>query len=194
MKTLVTAATVEDFIKSKQGKAFSIPENSIITPSARDMANEQGISFVIGIEPPQETPGCPTELIAKIVGEVMLSLGLTSPQLNHQEVDVSGVTVVRGNRVRLANMETQSASNRIKYAELIKTEAMTAGLMTIEEDSLTRTAQGNETIHILEGALDIAIDNRRYQGNPGDLFYIPKKATVVLSSKKFSRSYCTCCY
>lgn len=44
MKKLVTAKTIEDFAAGKE-KLFPIDENTLITPSARDVARSKGITF-----------------------------------------------------------------------------------------------------------------------------------------------------
>lgn len=45
MKKLVTAKTVKDFAHQNKGKDFIFDDNTLITPSARDMANNLGIKF-----------------------------------------------------------------------------------------------------------------------------------------------------
>lgn len=45
MKKLVTAKIVKDFANQNRGKDFVYDDNTLITPSARDMANSLGIKL-----------------------------------------------------------------------------------------------------------------------------------------------------
>lgn len=45
MKKLVTAKIVKDFANQNKGKNFVYDDNTLITPSARDMANSLGIKL-----------------------------------------------------------------------------------------------------------------------------------------------------
>lgn len=45
MKKLVTAKIVKDFANQNRGKDFIFDDNTLITPSARDMANSLGIKL-----------------------------------------------------------------------------------------------------------------------------------------------------
>lgn len=56
MKTLITAKIVSDFAL-KGEKIFLIDDNTLITPSARDLARNKGISFVHKDEA-HEMPSC----------------------------------------------------------------------------------------------------------------------------------------
>lgn len=53
MKKLVTAKIVKDFANQNKGKNFVYDDNTLITPSARDMANSLGIKLAY-VEPQLE--------------------------------------------------------------------------------------------------------------------------------------------
>lgn len=190
MKTLIAVSDIKELAGTGK-KALYVEPGTIITPAARDVANELGISIHFGQEPKQEscssrgrgpqevtrepTPEtiCP-ELVAKIVREVIASLPQYRPTGIVKEEDPSGLKLVRGSSVR------REPVTEIFTAE--ESPSLCAGFMTLDKTSTRRNLTHEEIDYIVEGTLDITINGKTYRGKPGDVIYIPGDSSITFSS------------
>jgi ethanolamine utilization protein EutQ len=82
MKKLITEKTIAQ-LKADNTKFFPIDENTLITPSAKDAARNEGITFVYGEQKHEETQGtqksqksCDKQAIVDAVIKVLRERGL----------------------------------------------------------------------------------------------------------------------
>jgi ethanolamine utilization protein EutQ len=203
LKKLITVAEIKDCI-AKNGKTIYIDENTIITPAARDMANEREIKFVCSNE--QTVNSCietvekqlkqssnsieksviDQNLIAKIVGEVMKNLGSgNQPSQLVKEADRSGLRLVKGDTVVLERFNTGNPSHKVKIKEILNTKEspnMATGFMELEDTSFSWELKYDEIDYIIDGTLEFIVDGRKYTGTSGDVFFIPANTKVTFST------------
>ncbi|NLL19683.1 MAG: cupin domain-containing protein [Clostridia bacterium] len=169
-------------------KALYVEPGTIITPAARDAANEMGISINFGREPEEEVsrerprdilpePSLQNfnpELIAKIVREVIARLPQHQPGEIIKEVDSSGFSLVRG-----SSLKGEKTKEILIVQEGLN---MCAGLMSLDRTSCRRSLPREEIGYIVEGTLEITVNGKIYRGKGGDVFYIPAGSNITFSS------------
>lgn len=218
LKRLITAADVKNYALNKE-KIIHVDTNTIITPSARDLASESGIKFVTQCEAqetaaeiagkvdkgasetnnssllPQQTVD--QALIAKIVGEVMKSLEKKNepPQLV-KEADKSGLRLVKGDTVVLEKLDTGNDRDNVKIREVLNIKEspnMATGFMELDQTTFSWEQKYDELNYIIDGTLEYIIGGRKYTGRTGDVIFIPGDTKVTFSTPdKAKYLYVTC--
>lgn len=198
MKRLVAVSDIKDLAGTGK-KALYVEPGTIITPAARDAANEMGISISFGQEPEQVAPEaapvkvlpeslpetiCP-DLIAKIVMEVIANLPQYKPAEIVKEVDPGGLRLVRGSSIRRKTPKTGNVKDKVEIKELFtpgESPNLCAGIMILDRTSCRRNLSHEEIDYIVEGSLEITVNGKTYRGNPGDVIYIPADSSITFSS------------
>lgn len=211
MKTLITVNEIKDLANTGKNVLYVEP-NTIITPAAKDAANEWGISIKIGsalevveekyCKPvPEITPvgentattfnssvgsSVNADMITKIVMEVIASL---SPFNNlrdmAKEVDPSGIALVRGETVECETLDTGNPRDKVGIKEVLtrkESPNLATGFMTLEDSSFDWHLGYEEIDYIIEGTLDITVNGKNYRGRAGDVFYIPRDTKITFST------------
>lgn len=218
LKRLITAADVKNYALNKE-KIIHVDTNTIITPSARDVASECGIKFVTQREA-QETvaeiadkadkrvtetnnssplpqQSVDQALIAKIVGEVMKSLEKKNePPQFVKEADKSGLRLVRGDTVVLEKFDTGNGSDNVKIKEVLnikESHNMATGFMELDHTTFSWEQKYDELNYIVDGTLEYTVDGRNYTGRKGDVIFIPANTKVTFSTpEKVKYLFVTC--
>ncbi len=164
MKRLITSDVVA--AESVAGrKTISAPRSqSIVTPGAWSRAHELEVRIDQSETPAAAaTPASPPQAAERVVGP-------------------NGLTVVRGDSVKLAPFPGAGPDRDVKLADLITARdgsPMTAGIMSwAHEDSFPWSLDYDEVDLVLEGVLQITIDGHTLEGRAGDVFFIPKGSKV----------------
>lgn len=206
MKKLITTADVRSLLGSGQ-KTIQVEPGTIITPAARDMASELGVSLQTG--PPNDmskqagaaagtSPGnaagaaklneISPALIAQIVKEVVASMTgpaqAREPEIVKEE-DPSGVRLVKGQTVNCDPFNTGNPRDKVGIREILtlkESPSMCPGFMTVEDSAFSWDLTYDEVDYVVEGTLDIIVNGKTYRGKAGDVFYIPRNTTVTFSS------------
>ncbi|AOY74593.1 cupin domain-containing protein [Clostridium formicaceticum] len=203
MKKLICAKDVE--VAEGQGKkVIYIDSNTIITPSAKDVAQACGIAFST------ETPTCEekateakvseavkacedgldSEMIYKLLKAMMdqgLLNGILDSIVNPKYVAESafnGLKVIRGNSVKFDVFDTGDPDAKVSYQELISKDesSMCAGFLAIDDSKFDRELTYQEINYVIEGALTVTIDGKTLTAYPGDVVYIPSGSKVTWAS------------
>ncbi len=198
MKKLITMLDIKEKL-STGSKEIYIDDDTIITPAAQDAAKEQGIKLIKGAAikvedccasatcaAPANLQDIDSSLVAKIVREVMSTMGGMFPQSLVKEVDPSGFMLIKGNSVQMGPFNDGKVDREgigIKeVTEIKESKNMTAGFMTFENSNLTWTLTYDEFDYVVEGTLEFIVNGKTYTGEPGDVFYIPADTTVTFST------------
>jgi len=198
LKTLITAADVQKAAENHE-TIFYVQAESIITPSAKDIAKDQGIQIILGSSPSSvpssslplsssSAPSSPLDpaIVAKIVGEVMACLNLTKqPSQLIKNVDPSGLRLVKGDSVVLEKYDTGNLQDNVMIKELFNSREssnISAGFMTLEKTSYSTHIKQDEFQYILDGTLECSVNGNRYIGKAGDAIFIPADTKVTFST------------
>lgn len=205
MKKLICAKDVEA-AKNQGKKVIFIDSNTIITPSAQDVAKARGIAFSAeapvcqsktayeekATEPAEVgQDGLDSEMLYKLL-QAMMDKGLLNgildslmnPKPYVAESAENGLKVVRGNSVKFDVFDTGNPDAKVSYQELIsKDEAsMSAGLLTIDHSQFDWELTYEEIDYVIEGTLTVTIDGKTLTAYPGDVLYVPSGSKVTWGS------------
>ncbi|MEG0308823.1 MAG: cupin domain-containing protein [Clostridium sp.] len=210
MKKLICAKDMEDFITEGKTK-FYVCSDMIITPSAQDIAKNNGIEFTTEapvcevetpVAPKLSPEGFDSEMIFKVF-KTMMEKGMLEEMLQclkgqkklpfEAECDPSGLKVVRGNSVKMDVFETGNPEVKAYYQELVSKEEskMSAGFLTIENSRFEWELTYEEIDYVIEGTLTIEINGKTYTAYPGDVLFVPSGSNVVWGSPDKARVFYT---
>lgn len=187
MKKLICAKDVEEAGQKGETTIF-IDHDTIITPSAQDVAKGFGISFseeekdtreMFGLE------GMDNEKIYKVL-KVLMEKGLLNSIWKPYEADShpNGLKVVRGNTVQMDVFDTGTPGAKAYYQELVSKEEshISAGFLTIEYSKFEWELTYEEIDYVIEGTVTVTIDGKTYTGHAGDVLFIPAGSKVIWGS------------
>ncbi|WP_248477110.1 cupin domain-containing protein [Tepidibacter aestuarii] len=205
MKKLICAKDVE--AAKKQGEqVIYIDSNTLITPSAKDVARFSGIEF--STEAPACKPkntceekateqvkglegGLDSEVIYKVL-KAMMDKGLlneilgsiSNPKPYISESASNGLKVVRGDSVKFDVFDTGNPDAKVSYQELISKEesSMSAGFLTIDHSKFDWELTYQEIDYVIEGTVTVTIDGKTLTAYPGDVLYVPSGSKVTWGS------------
>lgn len=205
MKKLVCAEDVEA-LKKQGKKVFYIEDNTIITPSAKDIAKACGIEFSVKSDNCSENhdmtkacdSGIDSDMIYKAL-KAMMEKGLLKGVFESvadapymAEKDSCGLKIVRGNSVKYEMLDTGNPSDKVFYQEIMNADdgcSMNAGFITIEGCTFDWDVACEELYHIVEGTLTVTVDGKAYTVNPGDSVFFPKGVKVSFGSPNKMKAF-----
>lgn len=207
MKKLICTNEVKT-AAAKGQKIFCLDCHAIITPAARDLAQELGVEFTIasaaagkhnckerGQQPNgSQEPAIDRDLIYQVVKAVLSNRLLAdvpaAPFLSEGETK-SGLKIVRGRTVNFETFDTGKPGTNVAYREVVsKAESqMSAGFLTIEKSSFDWELCYEEVDIVLEGSLSITINGETYEACQGDVLFVPKGSRVTWSSSGYVKLF-----
>ncbi|GFP36034.1 ethanolamine utilization protein EutQ [Candidatus Hakubella thermalkaliphila] len=194
MKKLISTQDVRNLYYSGQ-KELVVTRDQIITPEARDLAKVLSMKVVYADDILSEVK-TDTDLIRNLVSQVLERLGQTDagqgPRMFNAERDPSGITLVRGDTVKMGKFDSDIPGQNIGLTDLITekdSSPMAAGIMCWDKASFPWTLNYHEIDIVLDGQLDITIDGRTYSGKRGDVFYIPKGSSITFGTPTFVKFF-----
>lgn len=210
MKKLICAKDVEALIL-KGEKTLYVDGSEIITPSAQDLAKNNGIVFTAAAPAPkvQDLGVSKTPSIDNIDSEMLLNFfrkmmdkGLLEEMLQclkqknlpfEAECDPNGLKVVRGNTVKMDVFDTGNPNAKAYFQELVskKESKMSAGFLVIENSKFDWELTYEEIDYVIEGTLTVEINGKTYTAYPGDVLFVPSGSKVVWGSPDKARVFYT---
>jgi ethanolamine utilization protein EutQ len=198
MKKLICAKDIEEQ-SAQGGKIFYIDEYTIITPSAIDIAEAVGVTFVKGKLPEE------SELLSELekmddenlyaVLKALVEKGLLNNNMESYEADnyKNGLKVVRGKSVQMDVFDTGKSEDKVYYQELVSKEEahMSAGFLTIDHSKFEWELSYEEIDYVIEGTLTVTIDGETFTAYPGDVLFVPSGSKVVWESPDKARIFYT---
>lgn len=190
-------------LKKKGDTTLYVDEKTILTPSAKDAVKAAGIEIVEGSPAAACSPDAPAAPSAE--GEIssdmiyqalkaMLSKGMLNGVLEDavgraeapylSESHVSGLKLVRGNTVKMENLDVGVPGAKVCYQEMVgKGEATTsAGFLEIENSQFDWELEYEETDYVVEGTMTVTVNGQTFTAHAGDMFFLPKGSKVVMGS------------
>ncbi|MEG6617401.1 cupin domain-containing protein [Peptococcaceae bacterium 1198_IL3148] len=211
MKKLVCANEVKAAADRGQN-IICVDTNTIVTPSAKDLARELGVDFTTdasvaanhtckdaGLQQKDcRINGIDPDVIYQVVKAVLSSRLLASASGPSPEPPFvtdfdpkSGFKIVRGRSVKYQAFDTGNPSTNVAYREVVSQNdsQMSAGFLTIEKSSFEWEMCHGEIDIILEGSLSITINGQTYHACQGDVLLVPKGSKVTWSADGYARLF-----
>lgn len=210
MKKLICAKDIEA-VMLKGEKTLYVDGSEIITPSAQDLAKNNGIVFTAEAPAPKvqdlgvnKTPGIDnidSEMLLDFFRK-MMDKGLLEEMLQclkqknlpfEAECDPNGLKVVRGNTVKMDVFDTGNPNAKAYFQELVNKEEskMSAGFLVIENSKFDWELTYEEIDYVIEGTLTVEINGKTYTAYPGDVLFVPSGSKVVWGSPDKARVFYT---
>ncbi|MEG0297377.1 MAG: cupin domain-containing protein [Clostridium sp.] len=208
MKKLICAKDMEEFLATGE-KHFYINKDMILTPSAKDIAKNNGIE----ITTTKVSDKCEVlkssanevldskkllEMFKELMNqgllqEMLQSLASAATSKFNADCDESGLKVVRGSSVKMDVFDTGNPDNKVYFQELISKEEsqMSAGFLTIEDSKFEWELTYEEIDYVIEGTVTVEINGKTYTANEGDVLFVPKNSKVVWGSPNKARLFYT---
>ncbi|MCT8977205.1 cupin domain-containing protein [Clostridium sp. CX1] len=210
MKKLICAKDIEALILSGE-KVFCIDGSEIITPSAQDLAKNNGIIFSTKApEPKVQQAAAKKPLNVEDMDcdqmlnffRAMMDKGLLQQMLEclkakslpfEADSDPSGLKVVRGSSVKMDVFDTGNPDNKVYFQELVSKEEskMSAGFLVIEDSKFDWELTYEEIDYVIEGTLTVEINGKTYTAHAGDVLFVPSGSKVVWGSPDKARIFYT---
>ncbi len=214
MKRLICGKDVEAVILSGE-KIFYLDGSEIITPSAKDLAKNNGVIFTTEapvtktqnsvmnseVKKAPSIESMDSEMMLKLFRE-MMDRGLLEDMLKclkakdlpfEAECAPNGLKVVRGNTVKMEVFDTGNPNAKVYFQELVSKEEskMSAGFLIIENSEFEWELTYEEIDFVIEGTLTVEMDGKTYVAYPGDVLFVPSGSKVVWGSPDKARVFYT---
>ncbi|SDH20825.1 MULTISPECIES: cupin domain-containing protein [Clostridia] len=203
MKTLISVNEIKSLAGAGK-KVLYLEPGTIITPAARDAANEWGITIKNGPAPQEPEVCCQPvkeettlasepvvssvspEMISRIVMEVMAKLPqFCMPEIVKEVDPKSGFCLVKGNTVACDTFDTGNPKDKVGIKEILtrrESPNMATGFMTMEKSSFDWHLGYEEIDYVVEGTLEFIVNGKKFTGHAGDVFYIPAGTDVTFTT------------
>ncbi|HBV88912.1 MAG TPA: ethanolamine utilization protein [Desulfosporosinus sp.] len=213
MGRFISAAVLRDL--AKLDKTIVLEEDSVLTPSAKDLAKELGITICKGRQ----------EIVShSVVGQSAgqsSNLSITLKEVNEtpeitetaiQNADLKKVvqkilgevlkpacenpkaTHVKGETVIIQPFLEAPPGQKVGLVDVIDARVgnLASGFMTFDHSRLPWLLNYDEVDYIIEGDFVLEVEGKVFHAKAGDVVYIPKGSQVVFSSPTFCKVfYCT---
>jgi len=207
MGRFISAAVLRDM--AKMDKDIFLEDDSVLTPSAKDLAKELGITITKGrqeivsqrvtsqvagqsVSPLNEQPvtsgtiGTDTQndelkkTVQQILNEV-LKPACENPKATH----------VVGRNVAIKPFSEAPAGQKVGLVDVIDARVgnLASGFMTFDHARLPWFLNYDEVDYVIEGDFVLEVEGQVFRAVAGDVVYIPKGRNVVFSSPTFCKVF-----
>ncbi len=203
MKKLISAEDIE-LAESRNEKTIYISKNAIITPLAEELGKNSGIEFTIREESPSKKEGLNSfkdqlnmDNIYKICklmddkGILKEVMELLSPKPYIEEGEEGSLRIIRGSSIKYKAYDTGNEKDKVFYQEISSKEdaSIRAGFLKIEDSNFQRKSKSLEVAYLIEGILNIEVNDKSFEIYPGDMFYIPSNSNLIYKSEEKTKLF-----
>jgi ethanolamine utilization protein EutQ len=163
--------TADDVLRHAQSGATEliVAPGDRLTPLARDVAHDRGITVVVAAQPQSSTAADPRQgrlpPLRHVAGVNTAALDPFPVELNRPEMDVRLLDVVTG-------------EHGLPIA---------AGVMSLREGSFPWTLDYDEVEYVIEGELHITRGDQKAVGRPGDVIAVPKGSSITFGTPSWAK-------
>lgn len=128
------------------------------------------------------------ELIRKLVMEIVKEASAENDF--RKTVDKSGVLSIETETVRCEPYDVGAKAN-VALKNVVTPEEsprLGCGILEIERSSYPWELSYDEFYYVIDGTLEIIIEDRKIRGRKGDILYIPKGSSIRFSSPETCRA------
>ena len=128
------------------------------------------------------------DIIKTVLEECMQKENAES--LSEKYRDSSGVLRIKARSVKCIPYDV-GVPAKVALRDLVtlqESPSIGCGILEIENSCYPWTLTYDEYYYVVNGTLEILIDNRKVEGNEGDILYIPKGSSIQFSSPNHCRA------
>lgn len=194
-RVVISARDVEEAV----GGELSVPEGAVVTPLARDLARERGVSLVPVTPVPgpavSDSAGVARQEPARQLRAAALAMlagggvAVRNPTPDERPPHVKHIRSGDEKGQPLARPGA-SADPDVRTADVVTAadgSPMTAGYMTLTCGVFPWTLTYDEIQIVLEGELHIGTLDGVKVGRPGDILYVPKGSNITFGTPSWTR-------
>ncbi|SHK09315.1 cupin domain-containing protein [Paramaledivibacter caminithermalis] len=130
------------------------------------------------------------QMLEKIIKKVILEhMGQTQEEFIKYS-DKSGVISIKGDTVKPEKFDTGKEGDEVYLKDVLSIEEsprLGCGIMEMKESSFDWTLKYDEIDYVIDGTLEIVIDDIKVVGKKGDIILIPKNTTIKFSTPNSCR-------
>lgn len=196
-RAVITAADVQH----ADAGDFVVPQGALVTPLARDVARERGVTLVeSGRAGPGSGPGPaapaagPLDLEQRVRAVVasVLAEGAGTATGPAPVAAARGVKLVPGRDVVMEPFPFPGPGpdQRVHATDVVTSadgSPIAAGYLTLTAGSFPWTLTYDEVQIVLEGELHIGTAQGTRVGRPGDVLYVPKGSAITFGTPTWAR-------
>lgn len=107
-----------------------------------------------------------------------------------KKIDKSGIMMIKTATVKPESFDTGVEDNQVMLADIVTLEEspnIGAGVMEMTKSEFAWTLKYDEFDYIIDGTLQIKIDDRVIEGRKGDIIFIPRSSSIRFSVPEFAR-------
>lgn len=181
----------DDVLAAHPGQPLHVPPGAVVTPLARDLARERGITLdsspVTVASPTKVTGEVPLEdQVRTIVAAMLGSAGQPAPTGKHP------VKLARQRSAVLSPFDQPGPGpdQKVEVGDVVTADdgsPIAAGYMTLTEGSFWWDFTYDEVQVVLEGELHLGGDGGDQVGYPGDIFFIPKGSRITFGTPSWTK-------
>lgn len=131
------------------------------------------------------------EKLEEIIRRVLMEeMGGAKPPIEKHVEKKSGVLVVKGKSVKPEPFDTGKPGTKVFLSDIMTLEEsprLMAGIMEMDASSFPWTLEYDEVDYIIDGVLEIKINDSVVRGEAGDIIFIPKGSSISFVSPGKSR-------
>ncbi|TGE35058.1 DUF861 domain-containing protein [Desulfosporosinus fructosivorans] len=194
---------------AKMDKDILLEEDSVLTPSAKDLAKELGITItkgrqeIIGQSVMGQSTGQPVnhqnerQVTAGVIGAETKDADLKKTvqkilsEVLKPACENPKATHVMGKDVVIQPFLEAPPGQKVGLVDVIDARVgnMASGFMTFDHSRLPWFLNYDEVDYIIEGDFVLEVEGQVFRAVAGDVIYIPKGSEVVFSSPTFCKVF-----
>jgi ethanolamine utilization protein EutQ len=200
MKCLITAAVVRQEKQAGKKRLELIPAQCIVTPEARDVAEQIGLELVespcvsqaadadlaairAAVMAKIPVGSVPDEIIDQLIKKAVCQQATTQPGENAPPAQGGGTGIKRvaAGSITMGIFDGAGKEKRVGIVDVVTAEdgsSMGAGFMAWENCFFPWTLTYDEGDLVLEGELHIRCNGETIVGKAGDVLFIPKNTSI----------------
>ena len=211
MGRFISAAVLRDL--AKLDKNVVLEEDSVLTPSAKDLAKELGITIskgrkeivsrsVVGQSVGQQVNQPSSVKEVSVSSGNSTDAGTQSEDLKKAVQKILGevlkpacenpkATHVKGETVVIQPFLEAPPGQKVGLVDVIDSRVgnLASGFMTFDHSRLPWFLNYDEVDYVIEGEFVLEVEGQVFRAKPGDVVYIPKGSQVVFSSPTFCKVF-----
>ncbi|ALS01011.1 hypothetical protein ATZ33_06405 [Enterococcus silesiacus] len=187
MKKLICAKDIET-LHNNGDQVILINKQTIITPSAKDLAEEYHMllkkSESESVNTVFDSQEITKEYLVTLLKNLLNEAGITGFEEEPFECQThsSGLKIIRGSTVKLSALN--DTDEDVCYQEILSSQAgeIKLGILAINNSHLYEEDTLESVNYVVDGTLQVTIDETSFEAYKGDIIFVPQHSAINWST------------